>query len=191
MKSSYEALVIYKNNYLRLHGYAMRRWGGKRKHHSHASDARLFRIGFSELTDINKYRRYLKRYKKRYKKAGLRVRSESGLWVYAEHYCYPAFFCYGGYDYDEGLEISVFFLDFNVGTTVFIEGAVPEEVEKLLETAEKLLETTIKKYREDNKELPKPSEIKPTEYYEGDKDVIIELVDVYIPPVWMHHTIKK
>lgn len=34
MKSRFEADSLYSNNYLRMHGYAMARFGGKRKHMS-------------------------------------------------------------------------------------------------------------------------------------------------------------
>lgn len=52
MKSRFEADSLYSNNYLRLHGYAMARFGGKRKHMSLReklcipfSDAYLLRRG--------------------------------------------------------------------------------------------------------------------------------------------------
>lgn len=65
MKSRFEANSSYSNNWLRLHGYAMGRLGGKRKHISIADYARLpFPECFPEYSS-NKGTRFLKRINKK------------------------------------------------------------------------------------------------------------------------------
>lgn len=60
MKSRFEADSLYSNNWLRLHGYAMGRFGGKRKH---ISIADFNRLPFGKVS--NKGRRFLKRINKK------------------------------------------------------------------------------------------------------------------------------
>lgn len=67
MKSRFEANSLYSNNWLRLHGYAMGRLGGKRKHMSIADYARFpFPECFPEYSNKgNKGKRLLKRINKK------------------------------------------------------------------------------------------------------------------------------